>query len=141
MSIEDVLAAGGPSIIDITRLKVAYRHGQLAAMGGSNVSLKMSPDGYAAVLYIPGKAPWRVTGHHRIVVLQRLLDAYAAGAPHVSTKRLMDGTGYQSPGNLFPGALWREYLVRVEGTYAWQLNLPMLDEVLAGDIEIGTTVD
>lgn len=59
--IEDVLAdAGNGSAIDLDRLKVAYRHGQLAAMGGSTVTLKVAPDGHAATLYLPGKAPWRV---------------------------------------------------------------------------------
>jgi len=42
--IEDVLAdAGNGSAIDLDRLKVAYRHGQLAAMGGSTVTLKVAP--------------------------------------------------------------------------------------------------
>jgi hypothetical protein len=40
--IEAVLAsASGSSAIDMNRLKVEYRHGQLAAMGGKDVSLKV----------------------------------------------------------------------------------------------------
>lgn len=128
--IEDVLStAGAKSAIDMNRLKVAYRHGQLAAMGGTTVSLKVSGDGYSAVLHLPGKAPWKVTNKAKIAVLQRLVDAYAAGTPHVNTKKLMEDTGCASPANLFSrNSPWRDYLVKVKGTHAWQLNLPTLDE-------------
>lgn len=127
--IEDVLSsAGAQSAIDTTRLKVAYRHGHLAAMGGTAVSLKVSADGHAAVLYLPGKAPWRVTGKGKIAVLQRLVDAYGAGT-HVNTKKLMEDTNCGSPANLFSkNSPWRDYLMKVKGAHAWQLNLPTLDE-------------
>jgi hypothetical protein len=126
--IEDVVSsAGEKTAIDTARLKVAYRHGQLAAMGGTSVSLKVSADGYAAVLYLPGKAPWRVTGKGKITVLQRLVDAYAAGT-HVNTKILMDDTGCLSPANLFSkSSPWKNYLAKVKGTHGWQLSLPILD--------------
>ena len=130
VAIEDVLASGqSATAIDDARLKVAYRHGQLAAMGGASVIVKVSADGYSAVLCIPGKAPWRVTSKNKVAVLQRLVDAYAAGTPHVNTKKLMDGTNYASPANLFPKTSpWRNYMVKVTGTQAWQLSLPALDE-------------
>lgn len=138
--IEDVLSDGGDgSAIDTTRLKVAYRHGQLAAMGGTTVSLKVSADGYSATLYLPGKAPLRVTNKAKIAVLQRLVDAYAAGIPHLNTKKLMAGTGCASPANLFSKrSPWRDYLVKVEGAHAWQLNLPTLDAMVEDDTEVGT---
>ena len=128
--VEDVLASGcSAAVIDTARLKVAYRHGQQAAMGSTAVSLKVSADGYAAVLYIPGKAPWKVTSKGKIAVLQRLVDAYAAGTPHVNTKKLMEGTNCGSPANLFSKASpWKDYLVKVKGARAWQLHLPMLDD-------------
>lgn len=126
--IEDILSNGGGSAIDTMRLKVAYRHGQLAAMGGTTVNLKVSADGYSATLYLPGKAPWKVTSKAKIAVLQRLVDAHTAGTPHVNTKKLMEGTGCASPANLFSKNFpWRDYLVKVEGAHAWQLNLSMLD--------------
>jgi hypothetical protein len=130
ISIEDVLASGNSaSAIDTARLKVAYRHGQLAAVGGTAISLKVSSDGYSAVLYIPGKPPWKVTSKGKIAVLQRLLEAYAAGTPHVNTKKLMEGTSCGSPANLFSKTSpWRDYLVKVKGAHAWQLYLPMLDD-------------
>jgi len=132
--IEDALSpADAKSAIDTTKLKVAYRHGQLAAMGGTAVSLKVSADGYAAVLYLPGKAPWRVTGKGKIAVLQRLVDAYATGT-HVNTKKLMEDTNCGSPANLFSKTSpWRDYLVKVKGAHAWQLNLPMLDTPVDDD--------
>ncbi|HMW57921.1 MAG TPA: hypothetical protein PLE72_12500 [Azospira sp.] len=132
--IEDVVSsAGSKTAIDTTRLKVAYRHGQLAAMGGTSVSLKVSADGYAAVLYLPSKAPWRVTGKGKIIVLQRLVDAYAAGT-HVNTKILMDDTGCLSPANLFSkSSPWKNYLAKVKGTHGWQLNLPILDATVDDD--------
>jgi hypothetical protein len=132
--IEDVVSsAGAKTAIDTSRLKVAYRHGQLAAMGGTSVSLKVSADGYAAVLYLPGKAPWRVTGKGKITVLQRLVDAYAAGT-HVNTKILMDDTGCLSPANLFSKTSpWKNYLAKVKGTHGWQLNLPILDAPVDDD--------
>ena len=138
--IEDVLSqAGAKSAIDTNLLKVAYRHGQLAAMGSTSVNLKVSTDGYAAVLQIPGKAPWQVTGKGKIAVLQRLVDAYAAGT-HVNTKKMMEGTGCASPANLFSKTSpWRDYLIKVKGAHAWQLNLPMLDTpVVDDDNEITT---
>lgn len=134
--IEDVLADGGTgTAIDLDRLKVAYRHGQLAAMGGTTVTLKQSPDGHAATLYLPGKAPWKVTGKGRITVLQRLVDAYEAGTPHVNTKQLMAGTGCTSPANLFTGkrSPWRRYMEPVPGARAWQLKLSACDEVIVDD--------
>lgn len=138
--IEDVLSDGGDgSAIDTARLKVAYRHGQLAAMGGTAVSLKVSADGHSAMLYLPGKAPWKVTSRAKIAVLQRLVDAYMAGTPHVNTKKLMEGTGCASPANLFSKrSPWRDYLVKVEGAHAWQLNLPTLDAPVDDGPEVGT---
>ncbi len=129
--IEDVVSTpGAKTAIDTTRLKVAYRHGQLPAMGGTSVSLKVSADGHAAVLYVPGKAPWRITGKGKIAVLQRLVDAYAAGT-HVNTKKLMEDTGCLSPANLFSKTSpWKNYLAKVKGAHAWQLNLPLLSEVI-----------
>ncbi len=130
MPIEDVLASQGEATaIDLARLKVNYRHGHLAALGGTAVSLKVSADGYAAVLSIPGKAPWKVTGKGKIAVLQRLVEAYAAGTPHVNTKMLMADTNCTSPANLFSKTSpWRNYLVKVKGAHAWQLNLVALEE-------------
>lgn len=134
--IEDVLSsADAATAIDLAQLKLAYRHGQLAAMGGTSVRLKLSPDGYAATLYIPGQAPWKVTNKAKISVLQRLVDAYAAGTSHVNTKKLMEDTGCASPSNLFTGKTspWRNYLVRVKGSHAWQLNLPTVDAPVEDD--------
>ena len=127
--IETVLAdQGATAVIDLARLKVSYRHGQLAAMGGTSVSLNVSADGYAAVLSLPGQAPWKVTNKAKIAVLQRLVEAYAAGTPHVNTKKLMEGTNCASPANLFSKkSPWREYLVKVDGAHAWQLKLTMID--------------
>lgn len=132
--IEDVLSpAGAKTAIDTARLKVAYRHGQLAAMGGTLVNLKVSADGHAAVLNIPGKAPWRVTGKGKITVLQRLVDAYKAGT-HVNTKMLMADTGCLSPANLFSKTSpWKDYLAKVKGAHAWQLNLAILDTPVDDD--------
>ncbi|MDF1483190.1 hypothetical protein [Extensimonas sp. H3M7-6] len=134
--IEDVVSAtGAKTAIDAARLKVAYRHGQLAAMGGTSVNLQVSSDGYAAVLNIPGKAPWRVTGKGKITVLQRLVDAYSAGT-HVNTKKLMEDTGCLSPANLFSKTSpWKNYLAKVKGAHAWQLNLPILDTPVDDDDE------
>lgn len=128
--IEDVLAPNrSATAVDLARLKVAYRHGHQAAMGGTAISLKVSADGYAALLSVPGRAPWRVTGKAKIAVLQRLVDAYAAGTPHVNTKKLMEDTGCATPANLFSKTSpWRDYLVRVKGAHAWQLNLPSVEE-------------
>ena len=122
-------AAEAKSVIDMNHLKVAYRHGQLVAMGGTTVNLKVSGDGYSAELNLPGKAPWKVTNKAKIAVLQRLADAHAAGAPHVNTKKLMGDTGCASPANLFSkNSPWRDYLVNVKGAHALLLNLPTLDE-------------
>jgi hypothetical protein len=127
--IEAILAdQGATTAIDLARLKVSYRHGQLAAMGGTSVSLNVSADGYAAVLSLPGQAPWKVTNKAKIAVLQRLVEAYAAGTPHVNTKKLMEGTNCASPANLFSKkSPWREYMVKVDGAHAWQLKLTMFD--------------
>ncbi|WP_247424192.1 hypothetical protein [Ralstonia pseudosolanacearum] len=130
--IHDVLSPDqSGTAVDLTRLKVLYRHGHQAAMGGTAISLKVSADGYAAQLSVPGRAPWRVTGKAKIAVLQRLVDAYAAGTPHVNTKKLMEDTGCATPANLFSKTSpWRDYLVRVKGAHAWQLNLPSVEEPL-----------
>ncbi len=138
ISIKDVLSTtGSRSVIDMARLAVAYRHGQLAAQGGAAVSLKVSADGHSAMLSIPGKAPWKVTNKAKIMVLQRLVDAYIAGTPHVNTKMLMEDSGCTSPANLFgKNSPWRNYLVKVKGAHAWQLNLSTLDTPVEDDVEI-----
>ena len=144
IAIDDVLtSAGQEAAIDTNRLKVAYRHGQLAAMGGTSVSLKISADGYSAVLSIPGKAPWKVTNKAKITVLQRLVDAYAAGTPHVNSKLLMDGTGCKSPSNLFTGksSPWRDYIVRVEGARAWELKMPGMEMIIDDDGEETSVIE
>lgn len=123
--IERLVASGeGGSTIDLDKLAVNYRAGQLAAVGGTLVRLKVSSDGYAAMLCIPGKAPWQLTNKAKIGVLQKLVDAYHSGTPHVNTKLLMHGTGCASPSNLFsPTSPWRDYLERVTGAHAWQLKI------------------
>jgi hypothetical protein len=144
VAIEDVLAMGNSgSVIDDVRLKVAYRHGQLAAMGGTSIHLKVSSDGQSAVLHLPGKAPWRITGVGKIKVLQRLVDAFATGTPHVNTKKLMADTSCDSPANLFSKTSpWRDYLVKVNGARAWQLNLPTSDEPVDDDeTEVATELE
>jgi hypothetical protein len=64
-----------------------------------------------------------------------LVEAWAAGTPHVNTKALMAGTGCTSPANLFTGkhSPWRDYLERVPGTRAWQLKLISADAVIVDD--------
>ena len=72
-------------------------------------------------------------GKGKIIVLQRLVDAYAAGT-HVNTKILMDDTGCLSPANLFSKTSpWKNYLAKVKGTHGWQLNLPILDATVDDD--------
>ncbi|MEO1750042.1 hypothetical protein, partial [Thiofaba sp. EF100] len=77
----------------------------------------------------------KVTNKAKILVLQRLVDAYAAGSPHVNTKKLMKDTGCASPSNLFTSkhSPWRNYLIRVKGSHAWQLNLPTADAAIEDD--------
>jgi len=129
--IAEVLASApaARAVIDMGRLQAQYRHRQLAARGGASVRLEESADGTSAVLHIPGKSPWRVTSKAKIAVLRRLVDAFASSVPPVETKRLMDGTGCQSPGQLFAKkSPWRDYLVQVTGARAWQLNVPALSD-------------
>ena len=107
------------------------------------MGLNISADGYSAVLSVPGKAPWRVSGKAKISVLERLVQAHNAGTPHVTTKILMAGTGCQSPANLFTTkhSPWRNYLVKVRGTHAWQLNLSeVLEPVDDDEQETASTV-
>ena len=125
--------------VDFSQLKLAYRNNQLAAMGGSLISLKTSSDGTSAVLQLPGKAPWKITSKNKVTVLQRLVDAFHTNAPHVNAKKLMEGTNYASLSNLFPKSFpWRNYIVRVPGTQAWQLNVANLADVIEdSESEIG----
>lgn len=141
--IEDVLARGESgerrSAIDMQQLAVIYRHHRLAAMGGASVSLKVATDGHSATLYLPGKAPWKVTSRAKILVLRRLAEAYLAGNPPVQSKILMKDTGCDSPGNLFAkNSPWRQYIVRVKGAYAWQLNVSPQPVVVEDDDAAGT---
>ncbi len=128
--VDQVLArTKGVSAVDLATLGALYRHGQMAALGGTSVRLSVSADGQTATLSIPGKAPWQFSGPQKIVVLQRLVNAYHASTPHVNTKILMEGTGCSSPANLFgKNSPWREYLVKVEGARAWQLKIGAPDE-------------
>lgn len=122
--IEEVLTAtDGRPCIDQAALEVAYRAGQLAARGGSSVALQVSPDRQSGMLTVPGLAPWLITGPMRIVVLERLVQAYATGPGHVVTKVLLRDTGCDSLDGLFGAdSRWRTYVERVEGTRAWRLR-------------------
>ncbi len=73
-----------------------------------------------------------MTNKAKIIVLQRLVAAYAAGTPHVNSKMLMDGTSCKSPSNLFTGknSPWRDYIVRVEGARAWELRMPGMEMIV-----------
>lgn len=140
VAIEGVLTKDSSgTAVDLSQLKLAYRNNQLAAMGGSLISLKTSSDGTSAVLLLPGKAPWKITSKNKVTVLQRLVDAFHANAPHVNAKKLMEGTNYASLSNLFPKSFpWRNYIVRVPGTQAWQLNVTNLADVIEdSESEIG----
>lgn len=121
--VEAVLSSGTANMaIDPERLQIEYRNGRVAANGGSAIHLQIGDDGYSAVLYVPGKAPWSVTSKAKVLVLQRLVDAHQTGT-HMSTKHLMADTGYLSPANLFPKTSpWRNYMKRVDGAHAWKLN-------------------
>ncbi len=71
-----------------------------------------------------------MTGKAKIIVLRRLVDAYTSGT-HVNTKKLMEDTGCASTANLFSKTSpWTDYLVKVKGAHAWQLNLLARDEVI-----------
>ena len=121
--IEDVLGnSDGTPCIDHGALAVAYRNGKVAARGGASIGMQVSPDKQSGVLTIPGKAPWPVTGKMKIVVLERLVQANAAGPGHLVTKALLAGTNCDSLDGLFGNdGRWREYIEKVEGTRAWRL--------------------
>lgn len=136
--IEDVVAnhpglggvASGATVLDRLALEVAYRHGQLAARGGTRLAMHVSQDRQSGTLTIPGFAPWLVSGPMRIVVLERLVQAALEGPAHVITKILLRDTGCDSLDGLFGSdSRWRHYIERVAGTRAWRLRAqPAVDQ-------------
>jgi hypothetical protein len=133
--IEDVLSLGEDRpTIDHEVLAVAYRNTELVARGGASVGIRVSPDGHSRTLVIPGKPAWPITGRMKIVVLERLVQAYVAGPGHLITAVMLEGTGCTSLEGLFgTTSVWREYIEKVPRTRAWQLRLGPLDSGGPGD--------
>lgn len=63
-----------------------------------------------ATLIIPGKVPFSLVGGKQVLVVDRLLKAYLAGNPIVTGGALFEGMATKSPGALFSGETWKQYI-------------------------------
>lgn len=104
-------------------LRTVFRRNRVLAMGGQSVALAKTGEN-SGTLYIPGKPSIDILGKNRLVVIQRLVDAYNAGPVPVATRDLQAGIEGQSLQNIFGSVLWKklqsEY-VRSPRTGAWEI--------------------
>lgn len=127
--IESVLGAGEDRpTIDHEILAVVYRSEEHTARGGARVGIRVSPDRNSGTLTIPGKPAWPITGHMKIVVLERLVKAHHEGPGHLITSVLLDDAGCDSLDGLFgKTSVWRQYIEKVPGTRGWRLRMGPVD--------------
>lgn len=88
--------------VDMTSLISAFRRNRSLAQGGAAVEFHKSGNG-AGVLSVPGKGTIDIVGAQRVMVIDRLVQAYPTP---MKTDDMVAGIGNQSLGNIFGQSLW-----------------------------------
>ena len=87
----DHIDGAAPDIIlNVNRLKAAFRRDQSLARGGQTVQLERT-GANSGTLFVPGKGSIDIPGDHRLRVIERLVDAYNTGPAPVAAADLIVG--------------------------------------------------
>ena len=89
------------------RLRSVFRRDQLLARGGQTVQLERTGEN-SGTLFVPGKGSIDIAGENRLLVIQRLVDAYNNGPAPTVTAELIKGMEDQSLANIFGSVLWNK---------------------------------
>lgn len=109
----DRLESTGEAVrLDTNSLRLAFRNSRHLARGGQAVELVWD-GGESGELFIPGKEPAQISGHNRLKVVHRLVEAWKSGAPAVKTSALNHDLGGVAIRNIFGKPLWE----RLEGRF------------------------
>lgn len=107
------------------KLRAVFRRDQSLARGGETVHLQRSGDA-SGTLYVPGKGSIDITGENRLLLIQRLVDAYNNGPAPIATEDLIKGIEDQSPANIFGSVLWKKLkadFVRSPKRKLWEIAI------------------
>ncbi|MEM6942130.1 MAG: hypothetical protein AAF416_17050 [Pseudomonadota bacterium] len=118
-----LLDGDGAHALSAEDLAFSFRGGQALARGGESVALVQS-GAQVAVLRIPGKPTYTVVGANRVLLVQRLVDAFQKGAPGVATPDLLEGFRASGPSQVF-GKEWakvQDVYIRHAGPKLWKLD-------------------
>lgn len=114
VQIGDILVTGvDGATVDQQRLMQILRDGRQRAAAAALPELRVTCDivgKETATLIIPGKVPFSLVGGKQVLVVDRLLKAYLAGNPIVTGGALFEGMATKSPGALFSGETWKQYI-------------------------------
>lgn len=107
------------------KLRAVLRRDRVLAQGGQSVRLE--PNGESSgTLFVPGKGSIDIFGKHRLLVIQRLVDAHNNGPAPIKTEDLVKGIEGQSLSNIFGAPLWKKLkagFVRSVGKGKWEIAI------------------
>ena len=101
------------------------RRDRVLAQGGQSVRLETTGEN-SGTLFVPGKGSIDIIGNHRLLVIQRLVDAHNNGPAPIKTEDLVKGIEGQSLSNIFGAPLWKKLkagFVRSVGKGKWEIAL------------------
>ncbi len=104
-------------------IRAAYRNNRHLARGGQSVEFVWD-GGETGELFIPGTGTIQIPGHNRLVVMDRLVNAYKSGSPAQKTGALNHDLGGVALSNIFGNRLWERIngvFVRSAGYGYWEL--------------------
>ncbi|MAU52265.1 MAG: hypothetical protein CMN17_07785 [Roseovarius sp.] len=107
------------------KLRAVLRRDRVLAQGGQSVRLETTGEN-SGTLFVPGKGSIDIIGNHRLLVIQRLVDAHNNGPAPIKTEDLVKGIEGQSLSNIFGAPLWKKLkagFVRSVGKGKWEIAL------------------
>lgn len=122
----DHIESDRPEITLVTeRLKAIFRRDKPLARGGLTVQLERTGD-KSGTLFVPGKGSIDISGEQRLLVIQRLVDAYNNGPASIATADLIAGIEGQSLSNILGSVLWTKLkagFVRSPKRSLWEIAI------------------
>lgn len=105
---------------DLEQIENEFRTKRLLAASAQKPTLIMGPKGHSCQLILPGNGtPFVVSGDKQIRIVQAMVKVHPN---HTHIKTVMDGTGYTSFQNAFPGKPWSDYFEKAGAKGFWKLK-------------------
>lgn len=86
-------------------LRAVFLRHQGLARGGQTVQFDRTGES-AGTLFVPGRGSIDIVGEHRVLVIERLVDAHNRGPAPMATEDMIRGIEGQSLANIFKRPLW-----------------------------------